>query len=301
MNISKLNGLIDLKDESLAEMRNELVHLVEEYPYSGPFRMLLAKASKEAGHLDQRKDLLAAAAHCTSRKALFDVMFAESFRVQAREIHKAIELSEEVSEDELVDLIWHSDKSETSALNVEETSLREDVVEAISSSIEAEMENLIDNSSSEENLTKNLTSNSDSKKDLINSSNIEGEEPEIIEVAAPNSLFGKWLAERAQVTDFGSGGRAKHQVERGAAAIIDSFLKIDKPTIGELRDIDLPSIEWARKGLAEDPSLVTETMAKLYAKQGQMGRARKAFKMLALQYPDKSVYFAAQLKKLSKK
>jgi hypothetical protein len=301
MNISKLNGLIELKDESLAEVREELVQLVEQYPYSGPFRMLLAKASKEAGHLDQRKDLLSAAAHCTSRKALFDVMFAESFRVQAREIHKAIELSDEVSEDELVDLIWHSDKPDDSDLNIEETSLREDVVEAISSSIEAEMDNLIESSSSEENLIKKISSNLENEKNLVNSSNIEGEEPEIIEVAAPNSLFGKWLSERARETDFGTGGLAEHQVERGATAIIDSFLKINKPTIGTLRDIDSPSIEWANKGLAEDPSLVTETMAKLYAKQGQMGRARKAFKMLALQYPDKSVYFAAQLKKLSKK
>ena len=52
------------------------------------------------------------------------------------------------------------------------------------------------------------------------------------------------------------------------------------------------------RGLVEDPSLVTETMAKLYAQQGQMGRARKAYKLLALKYPEKSVYFAAQLKKL---
>ena len=59
--------------------------------------------------------------------------------------------------------------------------------------------------------------------------------------------------------------------------------------------------EWANKGLEENEDLVTETMAKLYAKQGQIGRARKAFKLLALKYPDKSVYFAAQLKKLIKK
>jgi len=304
MNISKLNELIDLKDESLAEMRDELVLLVKEYPYSGPFRMLLAKASKEAGHLDQRKDLLAAAAHCTSRKALFDVMFAESFRDQAREIHKAIELYDEVSEDELEDLIWHSDNlnnSDNTALDDEESSLREDVVEAISSSIEDELDNLIETSTPKENLTKKIHINFEDKKELVKSSSIDSEEPEIIEVAVPNSLFGKWLSERAKVAAFGATEITKPQVERGAAAIIDSFLKIDKPSIGAMRDIDSPSIEWASKGLAEDPSLVTETMAKLYAKQGQMGRARKAFKMLALQYPDKSVYFAAQLKKLSNK
>jgi hypothetical protein len=50
----------------------------------------------------------------------------------------------------------------------------------------------------------------------------------------------------------------------------------------------------------EDPSLVTETMARLYAKQGQIGKARKAYKLLAMKNPAKSTYFAAQLKKLNK-
>ena len=78
MNVENLNELMSLDNASLAEKRDDIAKLVEDYPYSGPFRMLLAKASKEAGHLDQRKDLLAAAAHCTSRKALFDIMFSEN-------------------------------------------------------------------------------------------------------------------------------------------------------------------------------------------------------------------------------
>ena len=70
--------------------------------------MLLAKASKEAGHLDMKKDLLAAAAHCTSRKALFDVMFSESLAQQAMEIQEEIDLLEEVSEEEFEGLVWHT-------------------------------------------------------------------------------------------------------------------------------------------------------------------------------------------------
>jgi len=88
MNIDKLNNLLDRKNENLADVRQELVELVENHPYSGPFRMLLAKASKDAGHLDQRKDLFAAAAHCESRKALFELMFGESFRKEARSMKK---------------------------------------------------------------------------------------------------------------------------------------------------------------------------------------------------------------------
>ena len=87
-------------------------------------------------------------------------------------------------------------------------------------------------------------------------------------------------------------------MEKGAAALIDAFLAKGEVKIGPIRDASESTEEWAQRGLVEDPSLVTETMAKLYAQQGQMSRARKAYKLLALKYPAKSVYFAAQLKKL---
>jgi pentatricopeptide repeat protein len=48
----------------------------------------------------------------------------------------------------------------------------------------------------------------------------------------------------------------------------------------------------------EDASLVTETMARVYAKQGLFEKARKAYQHLSLKYPAKSTYFALQLKKL---
>ena len=286
MNVERLNELMMLDGHSLAEARDELLQLVEDYPYSGPFRMLLAKSSKEAGHLDQRKDLLAAAAHCTSRKALFDIMFSEKFIEKAKEIHQEIDELEEVSEEELVDLIWHSESSENEISEEEEVQIqeREDIVEAISSVIEENNSEIFEEEKKEESTQI-----------------FDSEEHQIKEVGKPNSLFGKWIAERAKETKFGEASKVEVLAERGAAAIIDAFLSRENPKIGKARDVDSPVEEWASKGLAEDPSLITETMAKLYAKQGQIGRARKAFKLLALKYPDKSVYFAAQLKKLSKK
>lgn len=286
MNVEKLNELMTLDNSSLAGRRGEIAKLVEEFPYSGPFRMLLAKASKESGHLDQRKDLLAAAAHCSSRKALFDIMFSEKFIEQAKEVHEEIEQLDDVSEEELVDLVWHSSEEEKEDPGDIE---REEVIEAISAVLEENTSEIF----SEEILEKS--------KVVEIASDLEEDEPQIREGGSAESLFGKWLAERAQATDFGEARNAENLVERGAAAIIDAFLAKDNPQIGKVRDVDSPVSEWASKGLEEDASLVTETMAKLYAKQGQLGRARKAFKHLALKYPDKSVYFAAQLKKLSKK
>jgi len=86
------------------------------------------------------------------------------------------------------------------------------------------------------------------------------------------------------------------------AALIDLFIR-NEPMISPIQpDVDRPSVkELAKESLVEDASLITETMARIYASQGQLGRARRAYKLLALKYPEKSVYFAAQSKKLGRK
>ena len=86
------------------------------------------------------------------------------------------------------------------------------------------------------------------------------------------------------------------------AALIDLFIR-NEPVISPIQpDVERPSVkELAKESLVEDTSLITETMARIYAAQGQMGRARRAYKLLALKYPEKSVYFAAQSKKLGRK
>lgn len=294
MNIEKLNELV-ASGESLAPFRDELKELVAKHPYSGPFRMLLAKSSKDAGHIDQRRDLLAAAAHCSSRKALFDLMFAETIKTQAKKVEQEIDQIEDVSEEEVVELIWHAPEVEEGIEAEVEAVEREEVIEAVKEAIVefAETETAVEPEVEPEPEAEVAVEPVEPT--------IEVEEGEIQEGGEANSTFGKWLEKRAMSTGFGEISQNREKSERGAAAIIDSFLKKENPRIGAPRDVGESVEEWASQGLLEDESIVTETMAKLYAQQGQMRRARKAFKLLALKYPDKSVYFAAQLKKLSKK
>lgn len=54
----------------------------------------------------------------------------------------------------------------------------------------------------------------------------------------------------------------------------------------------------AKKSVEEDESFVTETLAKIYALQGNTEKAIKAYHTLSLKYPEKSSYFAARIKKL---
>ncbi len=273
--------------------------VVAKYPYSGPLRMMLAKASELASDLDRRDDLLRAGAHVPSRRALFAYMMGPSLLEEARAIHDEIETSDEVSEEALVQMVWHaksqdpedhfeSESDTADAIDpqespVEEAGQREAMVAAIASVIERDVQE--------------WTEQDDSQEPLPPAADPVGPGVAMVPVeggAQPQSLFGQWLQQRAVETGFGQPELA----ERGAAALIDAFLAKGDVRIGPVRESHESTEEWAKQSLVEDTSLVTETMAKIYAQQGQMGRARKAYKLLALKYPEKSVYFAAQLKKL---
>ena len=267
-----------------------LRELVGRYPYVGPLRMMLARASECSGDLERREDLLRAGAHVPSRSALLAYFMGPALLEEAKQVHQAVKRMEEVEEEELVGLVWHSQENSLprpeddeatdqapDEPSLEEPTSRDNMVAAIASVIESEVQEWTHDEPTEvpeESSTVAI--------------------PEVGSEGRPQSLFGLWLQQRARETNFGSHQR----VEQGAAALIDAFLAKGDVRIGPVRDALQSTEEWAQQGLVEDPSLVTETMAKLYASQGQMSRARKAYKLLALKYPEKSVYLAAQLKKL---
>lgn len=89
-------------------------------------------------------------------------------------------------------------------------------------------------------------------------------------------------------------GEREHQ-----QSLIDKFIKAEpRITPGKAAEYNLQTA--ARESLEEDFEFVTETMARLFAQQGKPDKARKAFKKLMEQHPEKSVYFAAQLKNLDR-
>ena len=84
--------------------------------------------------------------------------------------------------------------------------------------------------------------------------------------------------------------------------MIDSFLE-KKPKIKNERE---KSSEHNFLNLASDnkfnkSELMTETLAKIYVKQKKIKKAIYAYKILSLKYPEKSSFFAIQIKNLQKK
>lgn len=54
----------------------------------------------------------------------------------------------------------------------------------------------------------------------------------------------------------------------------------------------------AKESLLENEHLVTETLAKIYAMQGNISKAVRSYEILSLKYPQKSAYFASLIQKL---
>lgn len=82
-------------------------------------------------------------------------------------------------------------------------------------------------------------------------------------------------------------------------SIIDKFIK-------DIPSIPRPSYDFynpkrnAQDSTVDDSEIVSETLAKLYINQDDINGAIKIYNTLSLNFPDKKLYFAQQIKKLEK-
>lgn len=80
-------------------------------------------------------------------------------------------------------------------------------------------------------------------------------------------------------------------------ALIDRFIQKDTPPPPTKTAFYTPQ-QAAKRSLDDTAGLVTETLARIYEKQGNLAKAIDAYGRLALKHPEKSAYFAALRKKL---
>ena len=79
--------------------------------------------------------------------------------------------------------------------------------------------------------------------------------------------------------------------------LIDKFIT-DAPRMVVSKSMEKQE-DLTKKQQFDEHSLMTETLAEVYFKQGKLKKAKKAYEVLALKYPEKSGFFADQIRKIT--
>ena len=140
------------------------------------------------------------------------------------------------------------------------------------------------------------------------------EQENVMADSAPTTGFFNWLKQN-QVQGFG----LMEEITSETLEVADQELPLDSaqsPSVPETtslidrfirsepRIIPQPKVEFfnpsiqAKRSIEEHDDLVSETLAKIYADQGSLTKARKAYINLSLLHPQKSAYFATLIQQI---
>jgi tetratricopeptide (TPR) repeat protein len=241
------------------EATQKLLQLKQDFPYCHTFHLLHLKGLKNTNDIEFEKYLPLTSLNAPSRDILYQLIIKTKLREKIESIEQ--EISQSIVEETLVETPPTVEESK------EQQELSKQVVDEVEQII---LEELAHASYSVEALAEE-----------------EEKVTEIAEVEPQDEVsersFTSWL-------------RPKEQPSAKAAAfdLIDKFIK-ENPSISKAKT-DAPSpIAVEKADIVDNDDLVTETLARVYMKQGHYDKAIKTYEKLSLKIPEKNAFFASQI------
>ena len=268
---------LSISSQDLFQIEDE----IEKYPYFQALHLLKARAVSNSDEETLAAVLNKTATFCSHRSILFKYIHTESQEKVLEEdnLEKEATLENEV---ELEENIQDAIKQK----NLEEASTSKETVD----SKQEEIENLIQTHEKispkvDEVENEKISSNEDKEQVKSNSEKLQS-----------NLSFSQWLKSSQRTPDEDENPTEETDVVNEKFKVIEEFL--DKnPKITPSKEYK-PSIEFQSKNNENLSHLMTETLAKIYVEQNKFDKAIKAYTILRLKYPEKSGYFADQIKEI---
>jgi tetratricopeptide (TPR) repeat protein len=301
MNISDFTYLLNEPANINPEQTILIEGIIKEFPYFQSARAIFLKGLKNQDSFRYNNELKNTAAHTTDRRILFEFISSSTFNAP---INKSKTLDDLKVADipvknyqEILTTIEHPKQQPQQTVS--------DNIIANTTAIEPE-------------LTHHIAATHNQEKELAEKE-LELDKPLEFNVNEKHS-FNEWM----QLTKFKPIERdspkesipekkvktVKKTAEPIPAAaptneslvkkikLIDAFIK-NNPKISPVKDVSHP-INLASTSIVEPNELMTETLARVYLAQKKYKKAMQAYKILILKNPEKSSFFADQIRAIKK-
>ena len=289
MNTETYTSLLANPSAINKEQLGELAAVIDAYPYFQSARALQLKGLKNENSFLYNDALKLTAAYTTDRDILFEYITSETF-VQNEISEKILQQSDLIKEIEVVS----ENLSETVSLELDrqmktemkkaEAILNPDLFERkVASVVEL----------SEEQITE------EASEDI---STIEVNEPLSFSQKDTHS-FSEWL-KLTKATPIQREEKEKNETNAAQEKkqrkfeLIEKFIQ-DRPKM-EPQEVTKKNKNLAKPFTQASDTLMTETLAKVYLQQKNYKKAIQAYKILILKNPEKSGFFADQIRAIEK-
>lgn len=243
------------------ENTEELQKLITQYPFAQTLHLLYLKGLRNTGSIKYENQLPITSIQSPNREILYNLTIQENFIKKIEQ-----ELSEE--------------KETTKEAKSSEIILKESTPEEHISTSEIELD-------------KNTSSNE--VKEIEESILQEVATYSIAEISTKNEntpIIEEKPIKTNSKQSFNNWLNPKKSIQK--EDIIERFIK-ENPTISKNKAELYSAPNLAKMSVVDNEDFVTETLARVYLKQGHYDKAIRTYQKLSLKNPEKKVFFASQI------
>jgi hypothetical protein len=290
----------------------QLQKLVTDFPYFQPAHILLSMAAKKWDASAYQQSLKKTAIVVTNRSHLFNLI--HQFEIEA--LPQTKEIAEDIPEVKIEETKAESGAHELNILKATEVSSEQAQEEknppankpALNPEeiLEQEIGNQVVNAFVEKEILKTPELNRPKPKEaesfvewlsLLKKNN--GQTYQQIEEQVQSEKQRNRTLKPKEEKSIPPETPANQNKKEKNRALIDKIIESSPGIIRSKEDQKFFAAEIkAKESLLENEHLVTETLARIYALQGSVNKAVRAYEILSLKFPQKSAYFATLIEKL---
>ena len=277
-----------------------LDRLINEFPYFQTAHLLYVKNLHNQNSIHYNNQLKIAAAYSTDRKILYNLITKKDRLLHHSPFDEKNKNKIPVNENVIIETLKVAQEEITFKENVK--NLANDEKKPVFEEIEKTKNDLaiLNQNILSEAITASIEM--EVRQDVLSENNTKTEQKE----SAPRNQkkeegfyvnpdakysFGEWL----KLTSSPTAEKLLKEQE-----LLDKFIN-EEPKISKPKTEFFSPIDKARQSVIEDETFVTETLAKIYEKQGNYLKAIRAYENLSLKYPEKKLFFATRIKEIRKK